>query len=73
MSVCPSVRLKHLGSHWTNFHEISRLSIFRKSVEKNQVTLKSDKNNSSLYEDKFTFLIYIAQFFVERNMLQTNL
>ena len=22
MSVCPSVRVKQLGSHWTEFHEI---------------------------------------------------
>ena len=34
-----------LGSHWTDFHEIWYLSLFRKSVAKNQVSLKSDKNN----------------------------
>jgi len=22
MSVCPSVRMEHLGFHWTDFHEI---------------------------------------------------
>ena len=32
------------GSHWTDFHEILYLS-FRKSVQKLQVTLKSNKNN----------------------------
>jgi hypothetical protein len=31
--------MEHLGSHWTDFHEIWHLSIFRKFV------LKSDKNN----------------------------
>jgi len=45
MSVCPSVRMEQLRSHWTDFHEIRYLSIFRKSVEKIQVSLKSDKNN----------------------------
>jgi len=33
------------GSHWTGFHEILYLSIFRKSVEKIQVSLKADNNN----------------------------
>jgi len=41
MSVCPSVRpslrMKKLGSHWTEFHEILYLSIFRKTIEKIQV------------------------------------
>jgi hypothetical protein len=45
MSVCLSIWLEHLGSHWMAFHESSYLSIFRKSVEKIQVSLKSDKNN----------------------------
>jgi hypothetical protein len=44
ISVCPSVRIEQLGSHWTEFHEIWYLSIFRKSVEKIQVSLKSNKN-----------------------------
>jgi len=42
---CLSVRVKQLGSHWTDFHETWYLSIFRKSVQKIQVSLKSDKNN----------------------------
>jgi hypothetical protein len=44
MSVRPSVRslnVKTLGSHWTDFHEILHLSIFRKSVEEMQFSLKS--------------------------------
>jgi hypothetical protein len=40
-----SVRMEQLGSHWTDFHEIWYLNIFRKFVEKIQVSLKSDKNN----------------------------
>ena len=55
---CLSVRTEQLGSHWTDFHEIWHLSIFRKSVEIIQVSLKSDKNNSgTLHEDRYTFYI----------------
>jgi hypothetical protein len=44
LQVCPS-HMKRFGSHWTDFHEIEYLGIFRKSAEKIQVSLKSDKNN----------------------------
>jgi len=40
-----SVRIVKLGSHWTDFREMLYLSIFRKSVEKIQVSLKSDGNS----------------------------
>jgi len=42
-SVRPSFRKLQLGSHWTNFHEIWDLLIFRKSVKKIQDLLKSDE------------------------------
>jgi hypothetical protein len=45
MSVCPSIGMEQLGSHWTNFDEIRYLSCFRKSVEKVLVALKSNNNN----------------------------
>jgi hypothetical protein len=45
MSLCPRVHKEHFGSDWADFHEIRYLSIFQKSVEKIQVSLKSDKNN----------------------------
>jgi len=57
MSVRLSVRVEQLGSNWTDTHEIGYLSIFRKSAEKIQVSFKSDKNNSTLHEDQYTFLI----------------
>jgi len=57
VSVRPSVRIEQLGSHWTDFHYIWHLCIFRKSVEKIQVSLKSDKNNGTLHEDRYVFLI----------------
>jgi hypothetical protein len=46
ISVCPSfhpsVGMEQLCSHWTDFREIWYWSIFRKSVEKIQVSLNSD-------------------------------
>jgi hypothetical protein len=42
-SVLPSIREEQLGSHWTDFHEILYLCIFRKSAKKIQISLKSDK------------------------------
>jgi hypothetical protein len=40
-SAYPSVRMEH----WEDIHGIWCLSTFRKSVEKIQVSLKSDKNS----------------------------
>ena len=44
MSVRLSARVEQLGSHWMDFHEIWYLIIFRKYVEKIQVSFKSDNN-----------------------------
>ena len=40
----PLARMEQLSSHWTDFHEILYLRIFRKSVEKMRVSMQSDKN-----------------------------
>ena len=40
-----SLRMEQLDSHWTDFHEILYLSIFRKSVGEIHVSLKYDNNN----------------------------
>ena len=42
LSVRLSVRMEKVGSRWTDFHQILCLSIFRKYVQKIQVSLKSD-------------------------------
>jgi hypothetical protein len=44
-SISVSVYMERLGSLWTDFYEILYLSIFRKTVDKIQVSLNSDKNN----------------------------
>jgi hypothetical protein len=38
---------EQLGSYWTDFNEILYLSIFRKCVEKIQLSLESDRNNGN--------------------------
>jgi len=43
--VCLSVRMEEHGSRWTDFREIWYMRFLRKSVEKIQVLLQSDKNN----------------------------
>jgi len=49
MSVRPSVRRsarkEQRGSQWTDIDEILYLSNFRKTIQKIQVSLQSDKNN----------------------------
>ena len=40
-----SVRMERRGSHWTIFHEIWHLGIFRKFLEKMQVSFQYDSNN----------------------------
>ena len=45
MSACPSVCMEKHGFHWTDFLDIWHLNIYRKSVAKIQVSLKSDMND----------------------------
>ena len=45
MPICPRVCMEQLGSHWTGFHEIPYLNVFRKSVERLRGSSKSDKYN----------------------------
>jgi hypothetical protein len=45
ISVRPTVRVEKLDSHYTDFHKILYLTIFRKSVKKIRVSLKFDDNN----------------------------
>ena len=44
-NACLSDRMEQLGSHCTNFHENLYLSIFRKSAQEFQISLKYDENN----------------------------
>jgi len=53
--------MEQLGSHWTDFHKIWYLRIFRKSVHKIKFSLKSDMNKR-WNEDQYTFLIISRSF-----------
>ena len=70
--VCPSVRMEQLGSHWADFHEIRYQSIFRKYVEKVQVSLKSDKNNAYFTWRPIHISDRISLSFLEWETFQTN-
>ena len=64
--VCPSVRMEQLGSNWHDFYDTWYLSIFRKSVPKIQISLKSDKNNRYFtWRPIYIFKSYFAHFFFE--------
>jgi len=62
MSVGLYVRMKHLGSHWTDIREILYFSIFLKSVDKIQVSLKSNKNTGTFHEYQCRFMIISRSF-----------
>jgi len=47
-----SVRMKKLGSKWTDFHENLYSNIFRQSVKKFQLSLMSEKVTGTVTEDK---------------------
>ena len=69
-SLCMSVRLSvcmvQLVSYWKEFHGISCLKFFRKSVKKILVSLKSDKNNEVLYmKTNIHFLIMSCSFILK--------
>jgi hypothetical protein len=44
LCVRPSFRVDQLGSHWKHIYEIWYLKIFRRSVDKIQISLQSEKN-----------------------------
>jgi hypothetical protein len=43
--ICASARVEQLDPKWTNFHEIWYLKVFRKSLEKIRLPIRTDKNN----------------------------
>jgi len=59
--------MAQLGCHWTDFHEIY-LSIFRKSVENIQVSLKPD-NNSGYFTLHYITLRRVYSYELSRRIL----
>ena len=66
MFVCPSVRMEQLTLHWTYVDETWYLRLFRKFVEKIQISLKSDKNNGYFMWRRFHVYDNIALRVVEK-------
>ena len=62
--------MEQLGSHRTDFGYIWCLRRFRKSLENNRVSLKSDKNNGYFTWSRFRHLWYLADFFLEREIFR---
>jgi len=71
LSACPPVHMEQLGSHWTEFHEIWNLCIFRKSVGKIQGCLQSD-NNEYFGEDISKFMIMCCSVLHIRTIFHTT-
>jgi len=51
VSIRSSVRMEQLGTHWTDYHEIWYLNVFRKSDEKIQVSLNLTRIKGTSHED----------------------
>ena len=64
--------MEQLVSHWMDFHESWYLSIFRQSVEKVQVLLKSDESNTYFTWRPTYIYDNISQNFVEWAVFQTT-
>jgi hypothetical protein len=56
-NVSLSVNIEQLGSHWAGFHEIWYLKVLRKSFQKVQGSLKTDKKDGTSREDRYTFIL----------------
>jgi len=70
LSGCPSVSMEKLGSHWTDFHEIWYLSIFRKCQE-NLIFINIRQESQVLYTNTSVHLwAHVAWFFLEWEMFQ---
>jgi hypothetical protein len=72
VSVCLSVDVEKLDSHWTDLREICYLSICRKSVDKFQVSLKSDRNKGYSTWRPTYISDSNSEFFLEWEMFQTK-
>jgi len=71
LSIHPSAWNKLVPTGWI-FCEIWYLFIFWKSVEKIQVSLKSEKNNGYFTWWPIHFWSYLTHFFLEWDMFETN-
>jgi hypothetical protein len=64
--------VQQFGCHSTDFHEILYLSIFRKSVAKVQVLLKSYQNNGNFTRRRMEIYDNVFEFLLEGDILLTK-
>ena len=57
--------MEQIGSHWTDFHEILYLSIYKKFCREIKVSLKFDKKGVLYVKTCVRLWQYVAQFFLE--------
>ena len=57
--------MEQISSHWTDFHEICYLSIFRKSVTKIQDVFNAHKNNGYFASRPIYIFDHLFHFFLE--------
>jgi hypothetical protein len=69
-SICLSASMQQLDSHWTHFYEKRNVIIFRKSVEKIQALLKSDKNKEYFTECHVNVSWYLVEFLLGWEMFK---
>ena len=70
MSVRLSIRTEQLGSHWTDFHEISYLRIFRKICRENSSLIEIWQERVLYVETYVHLWQYLAEFFLERDIAE---
>ena len=71
--VCPSALMELHGYHWTDFHEIWYLRIFRNIYQEIQVLLNYDKNNGYFtWRPMYIFWSYLDEFFLKWEMFQAD-
>jgi len=81
LSICLSVCMEILGSHWMDFDEICYVNVFRISIKKFQVSLKSVKNNGyctqrPMYNFYFPFVpctLKLSKFYLFTNWCTSEL
>jgi hypothetical protein len=71
MSVYPSVRMEQLSCHWKDFHVILCL-FFQNLSRKFNFHWNLTRITGTLHEDRYIFLSYLAQLFLEWEIFQAK-
>jgi len=72
LSVGPPASVEQLRSHGTDVHEIWHFNTFRKSAQKIQVSLTTEKNKGYFTQRPIYIFYHLTRFFIEWEMFQTK-